>query len=117
MAEPAAQYYEAVALQSHDKAEKFHDIVFENQSELKSGKEKYLDSVVKKIGANLSKVKKDMESSIVKERIAADMAEAKKFDFSGTPGFLINGVSLKGAYPFDEFKKVIDRHLEESTQN
>ena len=54
-----------------------------------------------------------MSSDTVKERIEADMAEARKFGFSGTPGFLINGVSLRGAYPFDEFKKIIDRHLGE----
>lgn len=114
MAEPAAMYFEAIALQSHDKAEKFHDIVFENQSDLKSEKEKFLDSVVKKVGANLAKVKKDLKSDIVKKNIETDMAEAKKFDFSGTPGFLVNGVSLKGAYPFAEFKKIIDRHLETS---
>ena len=75
-------------------------------------KEKFLDKIAKKVGADLAKVKKDINSSIVNERIEADIAEAKKFDFSGTPGFLINGVSLKGAYPFSEFKKIIDRHLE-----
>lgn len=113
LAEPAAQYFEAIALQDHKKAEKFHDLVFENQGDLKSEKTDFLDRAAKKVGANLAKVKKDIKSDIVKERIAADIAEARKFDFSGTPGFLINGVSLKGAYPFSEFKKIIDRHLEE----
>ena len=39
------------------------------------------------------------------------MEEAAAFGFTGTPGFLINGVSLKGAYPAAAFKEVIDRHL------
>jgi protein-disulfide isomerase len=39
------------------------------------------------------------------------MQEANKFGFQGTPGYLINGVSIKGAYPVAEFKKIIDRHL------
>lgn len=112
MAEPAAKYFEAVALQSEEKAEKFHDLVFEGQSELKSQKEKFLDSLVKKVGADLNKVKKDLESEKVKKRVEADLAEAREFEFTGTPGFLINGVSLKGAYPFSEFKKIIDRHLD-----
>ena len=60
----------------------------------------------------MSKLKKALKSAKIKKRIDADIAEAQKFQFSGTPGFLINGVSLKGAYPFEEFKKVIDRHLE-----
>jgi protein-disulfide isomerase len=39
------------------------------------------------------------------------MEEAKKFNMSGTPGFVINGVSLRGAYPFASFKEIIDMHL------
>ena len=111
-ARPAAEYFEAIAMQSASKAEKFHDAIFENQQGLNSGKMKFLDRMAKKVGANMSKLKKALKSAKIKKRIDADIAEAQKFQFSGTPGFLINGVSLKGAYPFEEFKKVIDRHLE-----
>lgn len=111
MAMPAAKYFEAIALQDHAKAEKFHDEVFSNQSQLNQNGEKFLKDVAKKVGANLAKVEKDMKSEAVQKRIEADMAEAKKYEFSGTPGFLINGVSLRGAYPLPEFKKIIDREL------
>ena len=59
----------------------------------------------------MKKVEKDLNDAGIAERIAKDMAEAQKFGISGTPGFIINGVSLKGAYPFPEFKTIIDRHL------
>lgn len=111
LAMPAAQYFEAINLQSSEKAYKFHDYIFENQGGLKSKGKKFLLEAAKKAGANISKMKKDLESDVVKKIIAADMAEAKKFGFSGTPGFLINGVMLKGAYPVSEFKVIIDRHL------
>lgn len=113
MAMPAAKYFEAIAMQDHKKAEKFHDEVFTNQKELNQDGEKFLKNVAKKVGADLKKIEKDLNSESIAKRIAADMEEAKKFDFSGTPGFLINGVSLKGAYPPPEFKKIIDRHLGE----
>ena len=112
LAMPAAKYYEAIAMQSVSKAKKFHDAIFENQKKLNSEKESFLKDMAKKAGANMGKLKKDLESDKVAEIIQSDMAEAKKFGFSGTPGFLVNGVSLKGAYPFPEFKKIIDRHLE-----
>lgn len=112
LAMPASQYFEAIGLQDHSKAEKFHDMIFENQSKLNQDKEDFLKSAAKKVGANMSKLMKDIKSDKVKEIIAADMAEAKEYGFSGTPGFLVNGVSLKGAYPLPEFKKIIDRHLE-----
>lgn len=112
LAMPAAKYFEAIGLQDHSKAEKFHDMIFANQQKLNQDGEKFLKDAAKKVGADLARVEKDLNSEKVTKRIAADMEEAKKFEFSGTPGFLINGVSLKGAYPFPEFKKIIDRHLE-----
>lgn len=111
LAMPAAQYFEAIALQSPEKAEKFHDMVFENQNMLKEKGEKYFPEVVKKVGADLKKVEAALKDEAIAKKIAADMEEAKKFNMSGTPGFVINGVSLRGAYPFPEFKAIIDRHL------
>jgi protein-disulfide isomerase len=108
---PAAKYFEAIARQSHEKAEKYHDIIFENQGKLKSGGEKYLDEVAKKLGVDMKKLSADLKDEALMKRIQADMEEAAKHSFSGTPGFVINGVSLRGAYPFEEFKKIIDKHL------
>jgi protein-disulfide isomerase len=113
MAMPAAKYFEAILLQDVKKAEKFHDLVYEGQKELRDGREKFLKEMAKKAGANLAKVEKDLNSEAVTAKIKSDMDEAQKYEFSGTPGYLINGVSIKGAYPFPEFKKIIDRWLAE----
>lgn len=107
---PAAKRFEAIAMQSSEKAYKFHDEVFANQKELSGDKaDKFLDATAKKVGANVEKMKKDMEGDEVKNRIAADMAEANKFGIQGTPGFVIGGVTLKGAFPIEEFDKVIQQ--------
>ena len=111
MAMPAAKYFEAIAKQSHEKAEKFHDMVFENQGMLKDKGEAYFKEVAKKVGADVKKVEADIKDEAIAKKIATDMEEARKFNMSGTPGFVINGVSLRGAYPFPEFKKIIDQHL------
>lgn len=111
LAMPAAKYFEAIALQDKKKAYLFHDQVFENQKKLSSLKEKFLEDIAKGLKVNMVKLKKDMESDVVKKRIADDTAEAKKFGITGTPGFLVNGVSIKGAYPTAEFVKVIGRLL------
>jgi protein-disulfide isomerase len=108
---PAAKYFEAVAKQSPEKAEKFHDAIFENQGELRAKGEDFLKATAKKLGLDMKKIEKDVKDEALMKQIATDMEEAKKFNFSGTPGFLINGVSLRGAYPFPEFKAIIDRHL------
>ena len=112
MAKPAAQYFEAIAMESTEKAKKFHDYIYENQRKL-SGGEDFLKEAVKAVGADLKVVLKNKESDKVAARLDADKSEAQKFGFSGTPGFLVNGVPVKGAHPYDHFKMVIDRHLNE----
>jgi len=113
MAMPAAKRFVAISLQSAEKAYQFHDEVFTHQDQLSSGGEKFLDGVAAKVGVNMAKYKKDIESDTVKNRIAADSAEGQKFEFTGTPGFLVAGVSLKGAYPLDSFSTIIDRKLQD----
>lgn len=108
---PAAKYYEALSLQDHTFAIKFHIELFENQEQVKSKGDDYMRSVANKIGANMQDLSKNLSNTKVQAQIDADISEAQKFGISGTPGFIINGVSLKGAYPFPEFKKIIDRHL------
>jgi len=113
MAMPAAKRFEAIAMQDPEKAYKFHNEIFQNQRKLNAEGEKFLDAVAAKVGANMAKMKKDMDSEAVKARIDADMAEAEKFGISGTPGFIVSGVSIRGAYPFDTFKGIIDKKLAE----
>lgn len=114
LAMPAAKYFEAIAQQDHAKAEKFHDMIFENQNMLKDKGEAFFKEATKKVGADLKKVEAALNDEKISKRIAHDMEEAKKFNMSGTPGFIINGVSLRGAYPFPEFKNIIDQHLSKS---
>ncbi|MBT3983758.1 MAG: thioredoxin domain-containing protein [Bacteriovoracaceae bacterium] len=104
----ASQYYEAIRLQDPKKAFKFHDEIYENQRGLKKG-EGFLKGIAKKVGADMGKLAADVNSEKVKKRIAEDMQEAEKFGFSGTPGFLLNGVPVKGAYPFSHFQEIIGK--------
>jgi len=104
---PAAKYYEALRLQSNQKASDFHDELFKQFEKIKLG-EKFFKSVAKKIKADMGKLAKDLNSPIVKARIDQDLAEAKKFGFQGTPGFLFNGVPVKGAYPPSHFDTIVE---------
>lgn len=111
LAMPAAKRFEALALQGTKLAYAFHDEVFKKQELLKTGGEKFLDDVAKKVGGNLVKMKKDMENEKVTSRIAADMGEGQKIGVQGTPAFVVQGVRLFGAYPKEMFELVIERSL------
>ena len=112
----ASEYFEAIAMQDQGKAYKFKSLVFKNQNETYGKAEKLYKRLAQKAGANMARLKSDLKkkSSQIAQIIDGDMQEASKFGFQGTPGYLVNGVSLKGAYPYEIFKQVIDRHLKET---
>ena len=103
-----AQYYEAVRMQSNKLAFKFHDNIFKNIGKLREGEE-YLISLAKKTGVNMAKLKETLRNKmdIINKRIDEDMKEASKFNFQGTPGFLVNGIPVRGAYPLSHFDNII----------
>jgi protein-disulfide isomerase len=45
------------------------------------------------------------------DKVANDMSEGSALGISGTPGFLINGIKVSGALPFEEFQKIINAEL------
>lgn len=107
-AQIAAQYFEAVKLQDKSKALEFHKTLFANQDKLKKG-ETYLKEVVKKLNLNATKIGKAINSKKVKDKIENDIAEAKKFGMRGTPGYIVNGVPVRGAYPLQHFEMIMTK--------
>lgn len=110
-AKPAAITYELIARQSLEKAHKFADLAFERQREL--GNSQVIEEIAKKSGADMARLKKDRANSEVMkaatEVVEGDIREAQAMGFQGTPGYLVNGVSVRGAYPLDFFNKLIER--------
>jgi protein-disulfide isomerase len=116
----ASQLMEGIAKVDVEKAYKFHDIVFENQGKLRESSAKsFLEKEAGKlVGAKLPEVIKTANSDEIKKLIESDKEEAGGLmQLRGTPAFNINGVTLRGAEPFDKLKQVIDRHLENKAQN
>ena len=107
----ASRYYEAIRLQDEQKAIQFHDEIFENQQMLKNG-ESFLQSLAKGLNVDMKKLAKDINSSEVQNRIDQDVKEAIELGFRGTPGFLLNGVPLEGAYPIEYFDAVVQGLVE-----
>jgi protein-disulfide isomerase len=103
-----AQYYEAIRIQDEKKAFAFHDEIFKNQKKLQNGVA-FLEATAKQVKADMGKLKKDLNSDAVKNRIAVDMKEAEKFGMQGTPGFLLNGIPVRGAYPPDYFTGLVEQ--------
>jgi predicted DsbA family dithiol-disulfide isomerase len=85
-----------------------HDAILANQKAMEP--EKFLE-YAEQMGLDLEKFKADLVSKQVKQRVGADMEEARRLGVTGTPGFFVNGRFLSGAQPFESFKRLIDEEL------
>ena len=96
-------------MESNKLAFKFHDLAFENAKDLAKG-EAFIQTLAKKSGANMRKLARTLNDKrdFINARIKADIDEAAKFGFQGTPAFIINGVPLEGAVPIEYFDKIIE---------
>lgn len=104
---PAARYYEALRLQKDSLAIAFYHRVFKNQARLENG-DIFLREIAADIGADMSALRNDLlQNPKIDERIEADISEAKSFGFRGTPGFILSGIPIRGAYPIEHFERVI----------
>ena len=106
MAKPCA--LATIAAGKQGKFWEMHNEFFDNQGSLS---DEFIVDTAKKLGLNIDKFNADRGSKEAEDQLEADIKLAGQNGISGTPGFFVNGVAVKGAYPFDHFKKIIDRWL------
>ena len=102
------------------KFKEMHDILFERQNEWSK---KNTDNVIilfnqyaSKLGLEEEKFDSCLKNGKYIEEIQKDLHDGKAYGISGTPGFFVGNdqigfIELKGAQPFESFKKVIDSQL------
>jgi protein-disulfide isomerase len=86
----------------------FHDRLFADQNKL--GPED-LKQHAKELALDLNRFEADLLDAQEKQKIDADVAEARALDIKGTPGIFINGRFVAGAQPFSAFAKIINEEL------
>jgi protein-disulfide isomerase len=109
---PKAPAAHAAAEAAHRQGKfwEMHDRIFANQGQLEP---EVFERYAKEIGLDLEQFRADVASAEVRERIAEDMAEARRLGVTGTPGFFINGRFVSGAQPYGTFKRLVDEELGE----
>lgn len=105
-AEPAAKA--TVAAGKQGKFWEMHDAMFNGQDKLGAA---FYEEQAKKLGLNVEQFKKDLASPEVDKVVKDDAALADKLGVQGTPNFFVNGVAVRGAYPAEHFKKLVERWL------
>ena len=102
------------------KFKQMHDILFEKQNEWSNLETVYAIELFNQYSEQINLEQEQFSSCLstakyVKE-IQNDLNDGRTYGVTGTPGFFIGNqemgfVELKGAQPFESFKKVIDRQL------
>ena len=108
----ASYVVEAAGLQN--KFWQMHDKVYESSEEWvnSANTEETLLEYAKELGLDSEKLKSDMESDSIKNKIKSDMNDGDLVKLDSTPTFYVNGVkmeSLKGNY--SDFKSIIQKAL------
>lgn len=85
-----------------------HNKLFENQQALSVDN---LKQYAKDLKLNTVKFNDCLDTGKYEAEVAKDTKEAASYGVTGTPAFFINGRLIAGAYPFSEFKKIIDEEL------
>jgi protein-disulfide isomerase len=100
------------ALAAHEQGRfwEYHDLLFKNYTTL--GDEVFV-KLAGELNLDIERFNKDRNSKTVEDRLNADIAEAEKHNFRGTPTFVMNGVVVAGAQPQPYFNNVIKRLLEQ----
>ncbi len=98
-----------------------HDMLFNNQNEWSKQETDDAVSLFSQYAAKIQLEQKTFDSCLTNgkyiEEIKKDLDDGRDYGVSGTPGFFVGNdqigyVELKGAQPFDSFKKVIDAQLD-----
>ena len=94
----------ACAAGEQGKLWEMHDLLFANPSAVRR------DDLIRyaaRLGLNLNRFRKDLDSERIKHLIEADVAEGAKLGVQGTPTFLINGRLYSGARSIDQLKQLV----------
>ena len=98
----------SMAANEQGKFWEYHDKLFANQTALdRPSLEKY----AQELGLNAGKFKAALDSGKFKQYVADDSKAGAAVGATGTPTFFVNGKSIVGAQPFEQFKTAIDAEL------
>lgn len=103
---PSAQaaHQAAMAARAQGKFWEMHDLLFANQ---RSVQRDDLIGYAKKLGLDIARFQKDLDSAETKKAIESDVAEGTKLGVNGTPSYTINGKMFSGTRPFPQLKELI----------
>ncbi len=63
------------------------------------------------VGLDIEKIKKDMDSPEIAQRITQDLADAKTLNIRKTPGFIVNGKPLQ-SFGYNQLRELVESEIQ-----
>lgn len=100
----------ARAAQEQGKFWEFHEVLYENQDSQNNGafSDDNLMLLAEEAGVDPAELEESLTSGEYEQTIANDFEEGQQRGVTGTPTFVINGETIVGAQPKEEFEKAIE---------
>lgn len=90
----------------------YHDAIFADQATTRSMlDDPRLAELARQVGADTTAFEECLAAGRYTAQISQQSLSVQALGFRGTPSFLINGVALTGAQPFEVFQQVIEDQL------
>jgi len=86
----------------------YHDLLFASQDAMADSD---LRRYAEEVGADTGAFNECLDSGKNAREVQMDMQDGQRSGVSGTPAFLINGLLVSGAQPFEQFQLAIDQAL------
>lgn len=90
----------------------YHDLLYENQSEVFS--DDFLVELAEEAGLDVPRFKDDFFKGRYESAVAADFQEGQRIGVTGTPTFIVNGQVMVGLQPMETFEQVIEEARREA---
>ncbi len=107
---PYAQKAAEAGQCAHEQGEfwEYHDVLFENQDALAASD---LVEYAQGLDLDMAEFNDCLDSSKNAWEVMMDMRDGGAAGVSGTPAFLINGLLISGAQPYEQFQAIIEQAL------
>jgi len=90
-----------------------HDLLFEKAPELDRSA---LDELARQLGLDMARYKKAMDEQTHLPELQENLDRIHELDIWSTPTTIINGRVIKGAQPYENYKKIIEEALGKSSR-
>lgn len=96
-----------------DKFWEMHNLLFTDTRALQPAN---LRTYAEQLNLDMGKFDSCLESGSRADEIANDMEQGRAIGVEGTPAFFVNGRSMRGAAPFEQFKEIIEDELRRANE-